>query len=76
MLPANKSLIESALRRAGINAEIIKGRGYFYFVGEIGSYLDVGRFSTSVYGYCYYNQLSVGEWVELAKGVISRNKEI
>lgn len=68
--------MESALRRAGINAEMIKGQGYFYFVGEVGSYLDVGRYSTSVYGFCYYNQLSVSEWVELTKGVINRNKEI
>lgn len=31
MTTANKNTIESALRRAGINAEVFKGDGYFYF---------------------------------------------
>lgn len=43
---SNKKNIETALKNKGIDAEIIKGNGYFYLVGKENSYLDVGRYST------------------------------
>ncbi len=54
--------INRAILDAGLNAEIVRGVGYFYFVGD-----DVDlRKESSVYVY-RLNELSIEEWVEEAR---------
>lgn len=54
--------VNKALVANGINAEIVRGEGYWYFSGE-----GTGTWkSTSVYT-MRLNDLSVHEWVEQAK---------
>lgn len=55
--------IDRALAAAGIDARIARGRGYFYFYGDAISNV----FEQGVYGVAHLNDLSVAEWVALAR---------
>ena len=53
--------VNKAINFAGLNAELVKGEGYFYFVG---SQVDTGKGGVYVNA---LNELSVEEWVEEAR---------
>lgn len=59
------SAINRALKELGIKMELVKGEGYFYFVGE-----DCDdRESTSVMVY-RLNQLTKEQWIEEARSLM------
>ena len=53
--------INHAIKDAGLRMELIKGRGYFYFIGP-----DVNPHAEGVYVFTL-NQLSVSQWVQEAR---------
>lgn len=55
--------VNKALAAAGIDAELVKGRGYFYFVGSDMDYAE----EQGVYGVFRLSDLSVTQWVEEAR---------
>ena len=55
--------VNKALKAAGIEAEIFRGNGYFYFSGPA---VEVSH-EQGVYGVFRISDLSVEEWVEEAK---------
>ena len=57
----NKALIE-----AGIDAQLFKAKGYFYFSGPSME----NAFEQGVYGVYHLSELSVAQWVEEAKSKI------
>jgi hypothetical protein len=54
--------VNQALKDQKITAELVRGDGYFYFVGDS---LDISK-SSSVYVY-HLNSLTVEDWVEECK---------
>lgn len=62
-------IINQALKKAGIDAEIVKGDGYYYFFGK-----DVEHArEQGVYDVCYLNQLTVEQWVSRARDKVVHN---
>ncbi len=59
--------VDRAIRHLGV--ELIRGRGYFYFVS-----LDpaVGQVGESIM-VCYLNQLTLAQWVACAKNATMEN---
>jgi len=55
--------VNKALAAAGIDAELVKGDGYFYFVGQD---VELAR-EQGVYGVFRLNDLSLEQWVEEAR---------
>lgn len=49
--------VNAALKTAGHDAELVKGAGYFYFVGP-----DAPVYSSGVYVY-HLNSFDVAQWV-------------
>lgn len=60
--------VNKALAAAGIDAELVKGRGYFYFVGSDMDYAE----EQGVYGVFRLSDLSVTQWVEEARQRIEK----
>ena len=60
--------VNKALAAAGIDAELVKGRGYFYFVG---SDMDYAK-EQGVYGVFRLSDLSVTQWVEEARSKLRK----
>lgn len=60
--------VNKALAAAGIDAELVKGRGYFYFVG---SDMDCAE-EQGVYGVFRLSDLSVTQWVEEARSKLRK----
>lgn len=60
--------INKALRDAGIDAEIVRGEGYFYFVG---SDTDCAE-EQGVYGVFRLSDLTVAQWVEEARSKLRK----
>lgn len=60
--------VNKALAAAGIDAELVKGRGYFYFVGSDMDYAD----EQGVYGVFRLSDLSVTQWVEEARSKLRK----
>jgi hypothetical protein len=56
--PVTLRTVNQALRKAGITDELVKGAGYFYFVGEASNWPKC-----SVYVY-RVNQLTIPQWIE------------
>lgn len=55
--------VNAELVRLGIRAELVRGDGYFYFVGE-----DVElALEQGVYGVFRLNDLTLDQWVEEAR---------
>ena len=57
--------VNKALKEAGINGELVRGEGYFYFVGESFYYSS----GTSVYVFRVTN-LTIEQWVQEALDMI------
>lgn len=55
--------VNKALVAAGIDAELVKGRGYFYFSGPA---VDCAK-EQGVYGVYRLSELTVSQWVEEAR---------
>lgn len=64
-MKATKKTIDQALKAAGLDAEIFKGKGYFYFVGAS---VDLA-YEQGVYGVARFSDLSVDRWVEECKAL-------
>jgi hypothetical protein len=64
-MKATKKTIDAALQAAGIKAEIFKGYGYFYFVGDS---IDSSN-ESGVYGVARFQDLSIDRWVEECKEI-------
>lgn len=60
--------VNKALTAAGIDAELVKGRGYFYFVGSDMDYAE----EQGVYGVFRLSDLSVTQWVEEARSKLRK----
>lgn len=60
--------VNKALAAAGIDAELVKGRGYFYFVGSDMDYAE----EQGVYGVFRLSDLSVSQWVEEARSKLRK----
>lgn len=60
--------VNKALAAAGIDAELVKGRGYFYFVGSVVDYAE----EQGVCGVFRLSDLSVAQWVEEARQRIEK----
>lgn len=60
--------VNKALASAGIDAELVKGRGYFYFVGSDMDYAE----EQGVYGVFRLSDLSVTQWVEEARSKLRK----
>lgn len=60
--------INKALAAAGIDAELVKGRGYFYFVGSDMDYAE----EQGVYGVFRLSDLSVTQLVEEARSKLRK----
>lgn len=58
--------INATLARLGIKAELVKGEGYFYFIGD-----DVDCDCDSVYVF-RVNELTLDRWVEEANDRLAR----
>lgn len=67
---ASINKINSALKKAGIDGEIVKGYGYVYFAGNDFSHCD----SSSVY-VRYLNAFSVDQWVSYAADFKKESEE-
>jgi hypothetical protein len=70
MATATVRSINAALKRAGINAEIVRGEGYYYFFGDD---VELTR-EQGVYGVRYLHQLTVEQWVAEAKEKANETK--
>ena len=55
--------VNKALAAAGIDAELVKGRGHFYFTGFAVDYAK----EQGVYGVYRLSELTVSQWVEEAR---------
>lgn len=55
--------VNAALKAEGIDAELVRGQGYFYFTGKA---MDVAS-EQGVYGVSRLGELSVERWVAEAK---------
>lgn len=67
-LPARSvTQVDRAIKHLGV--EIIRGRGYFYFVS-----LDpaIGQVGDSIY-ICYLNQQSLARWIKDAESAVKEN---
>lgn len=54
--------VNKALKVAGFNnAELVKGKGYFYFAGEDTDFFE----AAGVYGVYRLSALTVEQWVEI-----------
>ena len=62
MTKATFKKVNAALKDAGLDVELVKGEGYFYFAGEGTD----GWASTGVYVY-RLTDLTVEEWMEEAR---------
>lgn len=60
--------VNKALAAAGIDAELVKGRGYFYFVGSDMDYAE----EQGVYGVFRLSDLSVSQWVEESRSKLRK----
>ena len=60
--------VNKALAAAGIDAELVKGRGYFYFVGSDMDYAE----EQGVYGVFRLSDLSVTQCVEEARSKLRK----
>jgi len=60
--------VNKALAAAGIDAELVKGRGYFYFAGSAVDYAE----EQGVYGVFRLSDLSVSQWVEEARSKLRK----
>lgn len=63
--------VNKALKAAGIDAELLRGEGYFYFSGKA---MDVVQ-EQGVYGVYRLNELSVERWVAEAQGKIKADEK-
>lgn len=61
-----KRTIDAALKKEGINAEIFKGKGYFYFAG---SSVDFSH-EQGVYGVARFSDLTIDRWVDECKQIV------
>lgn len=61
--------INKAIADKGIDAELVKGKGYFYFAGEDVAWCDM----TSVYVY-RLNELSLEAWLDQLNEFINESK--
>lgn len=63
--------INKELAKLGHSAELVKGGGYFYFIGD-----DIAEGQIdSVYVY-KLNELSLSQWLEEASEAINKSKQI
>ena len=66
--------VNAALRKAGINGEVVQGRGYVYFIGDDFDHC----YSTSV-AICWLSHSTVEEWVDdavpAAAGVVDAHAD-
>lgn len=60
--------INAALKSAGIDGEILKGQGYYYFCGPDFDLTD----ERGVYGVLRLGELSIERWVAEAKEKITK----
>ena len=51
--------INAALADAGISDKLVRGEGYFYFIGP-----NADRWPTSSVMVCHLNQLTLRQWVQ------------
>lgn len=58
--------INLELSRQGIKAELVKGNGYFYFIGDDVELAE----EQGVYGVYRLSDLSVDQWIQEAKDKI------
>ena len=65
IMKANKKTIDAALKEAGLDCEIFKGNGYFYFVGKS---VDLAS-EQGVYGVARFSDMSIARWVEECKDI-------
>lgn len=65
-MKATKRNIDKAIKKSGINAEIFKGNGYFYFVGNS---INLAK-QQGVYGVARFSDLTVDRWVEECKALV------
>lgn len=65
-MKATKKTIDAALKENGLDAEIFKGNGYFYFVGKSVNLAS----EQGVYGVTRFADLSVDRWVEECKALV------
>jgi hypothetical protein len=65
-MKATKKTIDVALKENGLEAEIFKGNGYFYFVGTSVNLAS----EQGVYGVARFADLSVDRWVEECKALV------
>ena len=54
--------VNKAIKQAGINAELVRGDGYFYFAGE-----DVEMSPRSIVYVPRLNDLTIEDWVQEAQ---------
>lgn len=57
--------VNDAIKAAGIKAELVKGKGYFYFVGS-----EVRDDADGVYVYSL-NELDLARWIEEARDAVN-----
>jgi hypothetical protein len=62
--------INKALSATGLDCEIVKGYGYFYFCGPA---MDQVREEHGVYGVFRLSDLTIEQWVSIASEKISSN---
>jgi hypothetical protein len=68
VMKSSKQNIDNAIKKAGIQAEIFKGNGYFYFVGKS---IDLSQ-QQGVYGVSRFSDLSLDRWVEECKELVKQ----
>lgn len=62
--------VNKKIAERGIKAELVKGDGYFYFVGD-----DLGLEYTSSVMVNRINQLTLDQWMEELDAMLAEHKE-
>jgi len=68
VMKSSKQNIDNAIKKLGIEAEIFKGNGYFYFVGKS---MDFAK-QQGIYGVYRFSDLSLDRWVEECKELVKQ----
>ena len=63
--------VNKAIAARGIKAEIVQGDGYLYFFGDDVELAD----STSVWGVCRLNHLSLERWMVELDSIVANHKK-
>ena len=61
--------VNKALNAMGIDAEIVKGKEYFYLVGE-----GVSSISTTMICVSKFSDMTDSQWIEEVKKILAGNK--